>query len=131
MMTDPLADMFTRIRNALLRKYEATDIPTSNLKKKIAQILKEEGYIKDFKRIDDNKSGILRVYLKYSPRGESIINKIIRVSKPGQRIYRKVDELEKVLDGLGIAIVSTSKGMMTDRACRKLKLGGEVICKVW
>lgn len=130
-VSDPIADMFTRIRNVNMRGSETVNIPASRPKKAIAKVLKEEGYIKDFKFIKDDKSGILRVYLKYGSHGERILNKLIRISKPGRKIYRKANQLERVLDGLGTAIISTSKGIMTDQTCRKLKLGGEVIGHVW
>lgn len=130
-MTDPVADMLTRMRNAIIRKHEKVDMPLSNLKKAIAHVLKQEGYIKDFKSVDDKKGGLLRIYLKYGPKSEQVINKIVRISKPGRRIYRKVSEIDRVLDGLGLAVVSTSKGVMGDKECRKLKLGGEILCEVW
>jgi small subunit ribosomal protein S8 len=130
MVTDPVSDMFTRIRNATLRKMAEVNVPASGFKKRIADILKEEGYIKDFKMIDDEKSGVIRIYLKYSTRGESVITNIARVSKPGRKVYRKTDNLGKVMDGLGISIVSTPKGLMTDNECRKLNLGGEIIARV-
>ncbi len=130
-VSDPIADMFTRIRNINLLGREPVNIPASKMKKAIAKLLKEEGFIKDYKFTKDDKSGVLRIYLKYGPHGERIINKIVRISKPGRRVYRKNDKLGKVLDGLGISIISTPKGLMTDHACRKLKLGGEVIGQVW
>ncbi len=130
-MTDPLADMLTRIRNANMAKLESTDIPSSKLKLQIAQILKQEGYLKDYILIEDNKQGILRVYLKYGPDTRGLIEGIKRISKPGRRVYVKKEQIPKVLGGLGIAIISTSKGIMTDSEVRKLNLGGELLCTVW
>lgn len=130
-MTDPIADMLTRIRNATRAKHQLVKIPSSKLKLAIADVLKREGFIKEYEFVPDNKQGILKIHLKYSPRGESVINEIVRVSKPGRRIYRGVDELGKVLSGLGASIVSTSKGVMSDKECRKHGVGGEVLCHVW
>lgn len=129
--TDVIADMLTRIRNAANAKHETVDIPASNLKKRIAEILEEEGYIKGFTVIDDNKQGIIRVTLKYTENKRSVISGIKRISKPGLRVYAGKDQLPKVLGGLGIAIISTSKGVMTDRAARKEGVGGEVLAYVW
>ena len=131
MSTDPVADMLTRIRNALLRKADKVTMPASNFKTAIVKIMKKEGCIKDYKKVDDKKSGLLTVYLKYTPEGNSVINRVIRVSKPGHRYYRGAQKLDKVMDGLGISIVSTSKGVMSDKESRKLNLGGEVICKIY
>jgi len=131
MMTDPIADMITRIRNANANQAEHVTMPGSKAKLGIARALKKEGFITDFRHTEDNKQGLLRIYLKYGPDGEKLISTIRRVSRPGRRIYRKVDELKLVLDGLGVAIVSTSKGILSDRDCRKLGLGGEVLCEVW
>ncbi|NLM68648.1 MAG: 30S ribosomal protein S8 [Firmicutes bacterium] len=130
-LTDPIADMLTRIRNANSVKHESVDIPASKMKNEVARILKEEGYIRDYKVIDDNKQGILRIYLKYGPNDERVITGIKRISKPGLRVYAKKDEVPRVLGGLGIAILSTSQGIMTDKAARKGNIGGEVICYVW
>ncbi len=130
-MTDPLADMLTRIRNANMAKLESTDIPSSKLKLQIARILKQEGYLKDYILVEDNKQGILRVYLKYGPDTRGLIEGIKRISKPGRRVYVKKEQIPKVLGGLGIAIISTSKGIMTDSGVRKLNLGGELLCTVW
>lgn len=130
-LTDPIADMLTRIRNANSVKHESVDIPASKMKNEVARILKEEGYIRDYKVIDDNKQGILRIYLKYGPNDERVITGIKRISKPGLRVYAKKDEVPRVLGGLGIAILSTSQGIMTDKAARKSNIGGEVICYVW
>jgi small subunit ribosomal protein S8 len=131
MMTDPIADMLTRIRNALRSKKEEVDIPSSNLKLRIAEILKEEGYIKDFKLIQDAKQGIIRIFLKYDEYGEPVISGLERISKPGRRIYVSKERIPRVMRGLGIAILTTSKGVMTDREARRLGVGGEVICYVW
>lgn len=130
-MTDPIADMLTRIRNSNNAKHETVDIPSSNMKKAIANILLEEGYIKSFDVIDDGKQGIIRVQLKYSDNNERIISGIKRISKPGLRVYARNDEIPKVLGGLGIAILSTSKGIITDKSARKEGIGGEVVCYVW
>ena len=130
-MTDPIADMLTRIRNAIQARFEKVDIPSSKMKVEIARILKEEGYINDYKVIRDNKQGILRVYLKYDENRRSAIAGLKRVSKPGRRIYKDRESLPKVMSGLGIAIISTSKGVLTDRQARKIGVGGEVICYVW
>jgi small subunit ribosomal protein S8 len=130
-VTDPLADMLTRIRNANIAKLEATDIPSSKLKLRVAQLLKQEGYLKDYKLIEDNRQGVLRVYLKYGPEGREFIEGIKRISKPSRRVYVKKEQIPKVLGGLGIAIISTSKGIVTDSEAKKLNLGGELLCTVW
>lgn len=130
-MTDPIADMLTRIRNANVAKHATVVIPASNIKKAIAAILLEEGYIKDFKCIDDDKQGMIEVTLKYGEDESRVIAGIKRVSKPGLRIYVAKEDVPKVLNGLGIAILSTSKGIMTDKNARKNNVGGEVICYVW
>lgn len=130
-MTDPIADMLTRIRNANMAKQQKVDIPSSNLKVNIANVLRSEGYIKNYKVIADEKQGILRVYLKYIDEKEGIFNEIKKVSKPGGRVYVKGDDVPKVKNGLGIAILSTSKGIMTDKAAREFGIGGELICTVW
>lgn len=131
MMTDPIADMLTRIRNASNAKHDSVDIPASNVKKELAQILLNEGFIKGFDVIDDAKQGIIRVDLKYGKQKEKVISGIKRISKPGLRVYVKSDEIPRVLGGLGIVILSTSKGIMTDKVARREKVGGEVICYVW
>jgi len=131
MMTDPIADMLTRIKNALQAKKEEVDIPSSKLKLRIAEILKEEGYIRDFKLIQDAKQGIIRVFLKYDEYGEPVISGLKKISKPGRRIYVSKDKIPRVMRGLGVAILTTSKGVMTDREARKMGVGGEVICYVW
>ena len=130
-ITDPIADMLTRIRNANSAKHEIVDIPASNMKKAIAQILLDEGYIASYKVIEDDKQGVIRVTLKYGENKAQVITGLRRVSKPGLRIYSSVDEMPKVMKGLGIAIISTSKGIMTDREARKLNVGGEVLAFVW
>ncbi|MDI6703454.1 MAG: 30S ribosomal protein S8 [bacterium] len=130
-MTDPISDMLTRIRNATTRGHEKVDIPSSKIKIEIAKILKQEGFIKNYKFIADRKQGILRIYFKYSENKERVITDLRRVSKPGCRIYVKNDEIPSVLSGLGIAILSTSNGVMTGRLAKKLGVGGEVICYVW
>ncbi|NLV88971.1 MAG: 30S ribosomal protein S8 [Tissierellia bacterium] len=131
MMTDPIADMLTRIRNGNNAKHESVDIPASNIKKQLAQILLDEGFIKGYDVIDDGKQGIIRIDFKYGPNNEKVLSGIKRISKPGLRVYVKADEVPRVLGGLGIAILSTSKGIMTDKVARKEGIGGEVICYVW
>ena len=130
-ITDPVADMLTRIRNANTAKHEKVDVPASNLKKSIAQILLDEGYIKAYEIVEDGTQGIIRIQLKYLAGKEKVISGLRRVSKPGLRVYAGADELPKVLKGLGIAIISTSKGVMTDKAARANHVGGEVLAFVW
>ncbi|THB79451.1 MAG: 30S ribosomal protein S8 [Desulfobulbaceae bacterium] len=130
-MSDPLADMLTRIRNAVMVKYDSVAIPKSNVKVDVARVLKEEGYIVDYSVNDEGPQGTLNIDLKYGPDGESVITGIKRVSKPGLRQYAKANSIPTVLNGLGIAIVSTSKGIVTDRAARQQNTGGEVLCEVW
>ena len=130
-ITDTIADMLTRIRNANAAKHASVDIPASNMKKQIAQILLDEGYIKNFKVIDDNKQGIIRVTLKYTDTKAQVITGLRRLSKPGLRIYSNCKDMPKVMKGLGIAIVSTSKGIMTDKKARELNVGGEVLAFIW
>ena len=130
-ITDPIADMLTRIRNANSAKHDTVDVPASNMKKAIAQILLEEGYIKNFQLIDDGTQGVIRITLKYGAGKEKVISGLRRVSKPGLRVYAGADELPKVLRGLGIAIVSTSKGIMTDKKAREAHVGSEVLAFVW
>ena len=129
-ITDPIADMLTRIRNANAQKHESVDVPASKLKKSIAEILYEEGYIKSFEEIDDNSQGIIRITLKYVNK-EKAISGLKRVSKPGLRVYATKDEIPKVIGGLGIALISTSKGIMTDKKARQEGIGGEVLAFVW
>ena len=131
-VTDPVADMLTRIRNALTAKHTVVDIPRSKTKIAVAQILKENGYIADVELVGkEDYTGIIRITLKYGPKGEKVINGLKRVSKPGLRVYANCDKLPKVLGGLGIAIISTNKGIMTDKAARSANLGGEVMAYVW
>lgn len=130
-ITDPIADMLTRIRNANSAKHDTVDIPASKMKKSIAEILLQEGYIKNYQLIDDGTQGIIRIILKYGPGREKIISGLRRVSKPGLRVYAGADELPRVLRGLGIAIISTSKGVMTDKAARSEHVGGEVLAFIW
>ena len=131
MVTDPVADLLTRIRNGSMAEHEKVDIPSSKLKVRITEILKEEGFIKNFRLIEDKKQGTLRVYLKYGPGNERIISGLVRVSKPGRRVYVAKDKIPSILGGMGVAILSTSHGVMTDRAVRKQQLGGEVLAYVW
>jgi small subunit ribosomal protein S8 len=130
-MTDPIADMLTRIRNANQALLDKVDIPASRFKVEIAKILKAEGFIRSYKLIDDNKQGILRVYLKLGPGNERVILGLRRVSRPGLRVYRKAARIPNVMSGMGMAIVSTSQGLMTGKAARQRSLGGEVLCYVW
>ncbi|AGA56538.1 MAG: 30S ribosomal protein S8 [Thermobacillus sp.] len=130
-MSDPIADMLTRIRNANTVRHETVEMPASKIKRQIAEILKNEGFIRDAEYIEDNKQGIIRIFLKYGPNNERVITGLKRISKPGLRVYTKANEIPRVLGGLGIAILSTSKGVMTDKQARQLKTGGEVICYVW
>lgn len=131
MMTDPLADLLTRIRNALHLETPIVDIPASRVKCGVAQVLKDEGYIWDWELVDAKPRPGLRVHLKYGPHGERVIRRIDRISKPGCRVYSSFRELRPVLDGMGIAVLSTSRGIMSDRQARARKLGGEVICRIW
>ncbi len=129
-LSDPIADMLTRIRNAMRIKSRQVNVKCSKVCMAIAAVLKAEGYIEDFDRIDDGKQGILRVTLKYGQTGQGAIEQIQRVSKPGRRVYSSVDDLPVVMNGMGIAVVSTSKGLMSDKSCRQAKIGGEIICTV-
>ena len=131
MMTDPIADMLTRIRNANRIYRQEVEIPHSKIKQGIAEKLKQEGFIKDYCLVERSPQNAIVIQLKYGPDGEMVIRKIMRISKPGRRVYRSLKQLRKVLGGLGIMIVSTSKGILTDRECREQKAGGEVICTVW
>jgi len=130
-LTDPIADMLTRMRNAIRAKKKEVNIPSSRLKVEIARILKEEGYIRSYKVIEDNKQGILNITLKYTDDNQSAITGLRRISKPGCRIYCTKDTVPKVLDGLGVVIISTSKGILTGKQCEELGLGGEVLCEIW
>ncbi|KRO22633.1 rpsH protein [Pediococcus argentinicus] len=130
-MTDPIADFLTRIRNANMVRHESLEVPASKIKHDIAEILKNEGFIKDVEYIDDDKQGIIRVFLKYGKNNERVITGLKRISKPGLRSYVKSDEVPKVLNGLGIAIISTSQGVVTDKEARAKKIGGEVLAYIW
>ena len=131
MVTDPIADMLTRIRNGSMAEQEKVDIPASKMKVRVAELLKEEGFIKNFRLIEDRKQGVLRVYLKYGPSQERVITGLKRVSKPGRRLYVSAEKVPSVLGGMGVAILSTPRGVLTDRESRKAKVGGEVLCYVW
>jgi len=131
MVTDPVADFLTRIRNGNMVMHETVEIPSSKMKMGLAAIMKTEGYIKDFEYIEDGKQGVIRVFLKYGSNKEKVITGIKRISKPGLRVYVQKDEVPKVLGGLGTAVVSTSRGLMTDKKARKEGLGGEVVCYIW
>ena len=126
-MTDPIADMLTRIRNANMVRHEKLEVPASNIKKEIAEILKREGFVRDVEYIEDNKQGIIRIFLKYGSNNERVITGLKRISKPGLRVYAKADEVPRVLNGLGIALVSTSQGVVTDKEARAKQVGGEVL----
>lgn len=130
-ITDPIADLLTRIRNANTSKHESVDVPASNVKKAIVEILNDEGYIKSYQLIEDGKQGVIRISLKYGPKNEKVISGLKRVSKPGLRIHAGADELPRVLKGLGIAVISTSKGIMTDKQAREEHIGGEVLAFIW
>jgi small subunit ribosomal protein S8 len=130
-MTDPVADMLTRVRNASGAKFAKVDIPSSKLKVQIARIFKDEGYIKNFKVIKDNRQGILRIYLRYDEKNREVIQRVVRVSRPSRRVYAHNDAIPKILNGLGISILSTSRGILTDREARKQGVGGEIMCSVW
>jgi len=131
MTTDPIADFLTRIRNAGMVYHDKVEIPASNIKKALAEVLKQEGFIKDYEYIDDSKQGVLRLYLKYGQNRERVITGLKRISRPGLRVYAKKDQIPKVLGGLGVAVISTSKGIMPDKQARKEGLGGEVVCYIW
>ncbi|MDD5687337.1 MAG: 30S ribosomal protein S8 [Elusimicrobia bacterium] len=131
MITDPIADMLVQIKNASMKFKEKVDIPASNIKEEIAKILKDEGYVSNYKRLDDKKQGILRIFLKYTQNKQPMITDIKRVSKSSMRVYRKTSELPRVLRGIGVSIISTSRGLMADSKAREEHLGGEVICYVW
>ena len=130
-MTDPIADLLTRIRNANMVRHEKLEVPASNIKKEIAEILKREGFVRDVEYIEDNKQGIIRIFLKYGSNNERVITGLKRISKPGLRVYAKADEVPRVLNGLGIALVSTSQGVVTDKEARAKQVGGEVLAYVW
>lgn len=130
-MTDPIADFLTRIRNALMAKHDRLDVPASKLKTNISTLLKQEGFIEDYEVIEEKPQSTLRVYLRYSDEGVPAIRRLARVSKPGRRIYRGADEIKPVLSGLGVYIISTSKGLLTDRQAREARIGGEILCELW
>ncbi|MFE8698615.1 30S ribosomal protein S8 [Cytobacillus sp. FJAT-53684] len=130
-MTDPIADLLTRIRNANMVRHEKLEVPASNIKKEVADILKREGFVRDVEFIEDNKQGIIRIFLKYGSNNERVITGLKRISKPGLRVYAKADEVPRVLNGLGIALVSTSQGVLTDKEARAKQVGGEVLAYVW
>jgi small subunit ribosomal protein S8 len=130
-MTDPIADMLTRIRNANMVRHEKLELPASNMKKEIAEILKREGFVRDVEYVEDSKQGIIRIFLKYGQNNERVITGFKRISKPGLRVYAKTDEVPRVLNGLGIALVSTSHGLLTDKEARAKQVGGEIVAYVW
>ncbi|HOC44739.1 MAG TPA: 30S ribosomal protein S8 [Thermoanaerobaculales bacterium] len=130
-MTDPISDMLTRIRNATTVRHDRTDVPASKMKLEIAKILKQEGFIRTFKQLEEGPQGMIRIYLKYAEDGEPAIHGVRRVSTPGRRVYRRADDLPKVRNGLGVAVVSTNRGVLTDEQARGLRVGGEVLCEVW
>lgn len=130
-MTDPIADFLTRIRNGNMRKFDVVEAPASKIKRQIAEILKAEGYVKDVEYVEDNKQGVIRIFLKYGKNGEKVITNLKRISKPGLRVYVKSDDVPKVLNGLGTAIISTSTGVVTDKVARETNVGGEVIAYIW
>ncbi|SDC51352.1 SSU ribosomal protein S8P [Pelagirhabdus alkalitolerans] len=130
-MSDPIADMLTRIRNANSVRHEKLELPASTVKKEIADILKREGFVRDYEFVKDNKQGVLRIFLKYGTDNERVITGLKRISKPGLRVYAKADEIPRVLNGLGIAVVSTSKGILSDKEAREQKIGGEILAYVW
>ncbi|WP_422121863.1 30S ribosomal protein S8 [Planococcus sp. X10-3] len=130
-MTDPIADMLTRIRNANMVRHEKLELPASNVKKDIAEILKREGFVRDVEYVEDDKQGMIRIFLKYGSNNERVITGLKRISKPGLRVYAKTDEVPRVLNGLGIALVSTSQGLVTDKEARAKQIGGEILAYVW
>jgi small subunit ribosomal protein S8 len=130
-MTDPIADLLTRIRNANMVRHEKLEVPASKIKKEIADILKREGFVRDVEFIEDNKQGMIRIFLKYGANNERVITGLKRISKPGLRVYAKADEVPRVLNGLGVALVSTSNGVLTDKEARAKQVGGEVLAYVW
>ena len=130
-MTDPIADLLTRIRNAITARHDRVDVPASRIKVAIVRILKDEAFIKNFKVSKDNKQGLIRIFLKYAEHNTPVINALERVSKPGRRVYQRSAELAPVLSGLGVAIISTSSGVMTDKEARRQNLGGETLCHIW
>ncbi len=131
MVTDPIADLLTRIRNGSMAEHEKVDVPASKLKVRVAEILKEEGFIKNYRVVEDRRQGVLRVYLKYGPGQERVITGLRRVSKPGRRLYVGADKIPSVLGGMGVAVLSTPRGVLPDREARRQRVGGEVLCFVW
>ena len=129
--TDPVSDLLTRIRNALLAKHDRLDVPSSKLKRNLVALLKREGYLEGFEVIENQPQDTLRIFLRYSPQGIPAVRRLQRVSKPGRRVYRGADNIEPVLNGLGTAIVSTSRGLLTDRQAREMRVGGEILCELW
>ena len=130
MMTDPIADMLTRVRNALMARHDTVEMPSSNEKAGVAEVLKKEGFVADYRVASEGDRRLLKIYLKYGPLGQEVIRELKRVSSPGRRVYRAVDQIPRVNNGIGVAIVSTSRGILSDRECRKLHVGGEVLCTV-
>lgn len=130
-MTDTVSDMLTRIRNAATVRHDRTDVPASKMKLEIAKILKQEGFIRTFKVVDEGPQGLIRIYLKYADDGEPVIHGVRRVSRPGRRVYRNATDLPKVRNGLGVAVVSTNRGIVTDEQARSLHVGGEILCEIW
>jgi small subunit ribosomal protein S8 len=130
-MTDPISDMLTRLRNATTVRHDRTDVPASKMKLEIAKILKQEGFIRTFKMLEEGPQGLIRIYLKYAEDGEPAIHGVERVSRPGRRVYRGVEELPQVRAGLGVAVISTNRGVLTDEQARSLRVGGEVLCEIW
>jgi small subunit ribosomal protein S8 len=130
-MTDPISDLLTRIRNATTVRHDRTDVPASKMKLEVAKILKQEGFIRTFKVIEEGPQGMIRIYLKYAEDGEPVIHGLKRVSRPGCRIYRGVDDLPRVQNGLGVAVISTNRGVLTDEQARGLRVGGEILCEIW
>jgi small subunit ribosomal protein S8 len=130
-MTDPISDLLTRIRNATMVRHDRADIPASKMKLEIVKILKQEGFIRTFKLLEEGPQGVIRLYLKYADDGEPAIHGLKRVSRPGLRVYRRVNDLPKVRNGLGIAVISTNRGVLTDEQARSLRVGGEVLCELW
>jgi small subunit ribosomal protein S8 len=130
-ITDPISDMMVRIRNATTVRHDRTDVPASKMKLEIAKILKQEGFIRTFKMLDEGPQGLIRIYLKYAEDGEPAIHGMRRISTPGRRVYRGVDELPSVRSGLGVAVISTNRGVVTDVQARSLRVGGEVLCEIW
>ena len=130
-MTDPISDLLTRVRNANRAFHEKVDVPASKMKQEVVRLIKDEGFIRNFKVIEDNRQGMIRVFLKYGPNRERVINTVQRISKPGCRVYTSAENIPRVLGGLGVAIISTSRGIMTDRQARRAHVGGEVLCYIW